>query len=338
MSGPPSLSLVLPVHRDGPELRRCLAAVDALDPAPVEVIVVVDGADPQVLDRVRPHATEVIAVPEQGGPARARNIGARDARGDVLLFIDADVEVPTDLVGRVTAHLGQHPEVDALIGSYDDSPGAPNFLSQYKNLLNHFVHHRSRQEGFTFWGACGAIRRATFTDLGGFDEAYAEPSIEDIELGQRLRAAGGRVHVVPEIQVKHLKRWTATSLVRADVLSRALPWSELIVSRTGFDDDLNIDRAGRAKVAATGSLLLGLLAGRRGVGRGLAAASAGALLALDAPLLRFYARHRGVPFAAATVPWLWLSYAYSGATFGYVVVRHHLAPTATPSVRSASRP
>ncbi|WP_299958623.1 glycosyltransferase family 2 protein [uncultured Modestobacter sp.] len=324
MSGPPSLSLVLPVHRDGPELRRCLAAVDALDPAPVDVVVVVDGADPQVVERVRPHATEVIPLTTRGGPGRARNIGARSVRGEVLLFIDADVEVRPDLVARVAAHLGEHPEVDALIGSYDDSPGAPNFLSQYKNLLNHFVHHRSRREGFTFWGACGAIRRTAFTALGGFDEAYTEPSIEDIELGQRLRAAGGRIHVVPEIQVKHLKRWTATSLVRADVLSRALPWSELIVSRTGFDDDLNIDRAGRAKVAATGALLLGMVAARRRPGRRLAAASAGTLLALDVPLLRFYARHRGLPFAAATVPWLWLSYAYSGAVFGYVLLRHRL--------------
>ncbi|MGB5952866.1 MAG: hypothetical protein WBG57_10205, partial [Ornithinimicrobium sp.] len=198
---------------------------------------------------------------------------------------------------------------------------APNFLSQYKNLLNHYVHQRSGREGYTFWGACGAMRRETFAGLGGFDESYTEPSIEDIELGYRLVAAGDRVHVVPDLQVKHLKRWQAGSLVRTDILGRAVPWSELILSAGGFHDDLNIERAGRAKVVSVASLGLGIVGSAHPVGRVLAAASATALLALDAPLLRFYTAARGPAFAAATIPWCWLSYAYSGGAFTFVLTR-----------------
>lgn len=322
MSRPLTVSLVLPVHRTGKDVHRCLEAIAALDPAPAEVVIVVDGGDPDVVALTRPYATRVLPLPFRGGPARARNAGAATATGDLLLFVDADVVVPADIAARVSDYLGQHVEVDAVIGSYDDQPGAPNFLSQYKNLLNHYTHQRSRTEGYTFWGACGAIRRAAFEALGGFDESFTEPCVEDIELGYRLRAAGGRVHVVKDLQVKHLKRWDAAPMIRSDVLARAVPWSELVLRSGRFDDDLNIDRSGRAKVALTAALLLGLAAARRPAGRAAALASAAALLALDAPLLAFYTRHRGARFAAATVPWIWLSYAYSGAAFGYALARH----------------
>lgn len=321
MTASPTVSVVLPVHRVGPDVRRCLEAIVAAYPAPLEFIVVVDGADPKVMELARPYASHLISLNRRGGPARARNVGAAAAVGDVLLFIDADVVVGHDIIDRVRDYLQDHPNVAALIGSYDDEPGAHNFLSQYKNLLNHFVHQRSAREGYTFWGACGAIRRETFQNLGGFDESYAEPSVEDIELGYRLLAAGDRVHVLPELQVKHLKRWNARSLIHTDIVRRAVPWSELIVSAGGFHNDLNIDRAGRIKVVAVASLGLGLIGGGHRAGRVLAAASVVALLAMDAPLLRFYAAKRGPAFAACTVPWSWLSYAYSGGAFAFVVAR-----------------
>ena len=92
-------------------------------------------------------------------------------------------------------------------------------------------HQIARTDGFTFWGACGAIRTSAFHAVSGFDERYTAPSIEDIELGYRLRRAGMRIRVDPTLEVTHLKRWTAASLIRTDFVARALPWSELIFAR-----------------------------------------------------------------------------------------------------------
>ena len=78
---------------------------------------------------------------------------------EILLFVDADVEVPADLAARVAELFSGPRPPAALFGSYDDAPGDPGLLSQYRNLLHHFVHQTGREEASTFWAGCGAIRR-----------------------------------------------------------------------------------------------------------------------------------------------------------------------------------
>ena len=107
----------------------------------------------------RQHGATVITTPGPAGPAKARNVGARAAIGDLLLFVDADVVVEPNTVDVVQSLFAADPKLDAVIGSYDDAPGQTNFVSQYRNLMHHYVHQHASAEATTFWGACGAIRR-----------------------------------------------------------------------------------------------------------------------------------------------------------------------------------
>ena len=141
----------------------------------------------------------------------------------------------------------------ATFGSYDAHPRASGFVSQYRNLLHHFVHQTGRSEASTFWAGCGAVRRAAFAEVGGFDAArYGNASIEDIELGYRLRRAGHRIVLDKQLLGTHLKRWTLRSMVSTDLWRRAIPWSRLIFERSEFPADLNLKGAQRLSVALTG--------------------------------------------------------------------------------------
>jgi cellulose synthase/poly-beta-1,6-N-acetylglucosamine synthase-like glycosyltransferase len=162
------------------------------------------------------------------GPAEARNRGAGLAVGEILLFLDSDVCVHDDTLARV-AHSFADPEVDAIFGSYDLRPPEPNALSQYKNLFHRFMHQHGPTEAATFWSGCGAIRRATFWEAGGFDPIYHRSCIEDIELGMRLRRAGRRIFVEKQVQVTHLKHWSLWGLIKSDFRDRAVPWTVLIL-------------------------------------------------------------------------------------------------------------
>ena len=110
-------------------------------------------------------------------------------------------------MGRIAAAFQASPNLAALFGSYDDEPFESNFLSQYKNLFHHYVHQTAKVDASTFWSGCGAIRREVFLAIGGFEENYRRPTIEDIELGYRLKKTGHRIRLLKELQVKHLKRW-----------------------------------------------------------------------------------------------------------------------------------
>jgi GT2 family glycosyltransferase len=319
-----TISVVVPVYNGGEPFRQCLRSLSVLNPPPMEIIVVADGDTDGSWQMAEEFGTLVIRLPtSSGGPARPRNIGALQAKGDCLFFVDADVCVPPDTVGKVAETFHRNPDLTALIGSYDDTPGAQNFLSQYKNLLHHYVHQNAQKEASTFWGACGAIRREIFLDVGGFDENYRRPSIEDIELGYRLKKAGHHIHLCKEIDVKHLKRWEIISLLKADFFYRAIPWTELILRDRMFINDLNIGHSERLCVVLTYGLV-GTLIGAIWWAPLLAVALLimVALLVKNAPLYRFLRRKRGLRFTLQSVPWHWLYYLYSGLAFAIGLARH----------------
>ena len=230
------------MHNAASFLDQCLGAVVASQYPDFEIIVVDDSSTDNSKEMIAKYPVRLIELNgKPHGPAYARNQGAEAATGEIIFFVDADVVIYPDTLTKIANTFTQRPEFDALFGSYDENPGEGDFLSQYKNLFHHFVHQQAREEGGTFWSGCGAIRRKVFLEMGGFDvKMYARPSIEDIELGARLRAAGHRIYVNKDIQAKHLKRWTLKGLIKTDVFDRAIPWTLLILRQRHLPNDLNL--------------------------------------------------------------------------------------------------
>jgi hypothetical protein len=167
------------------------------------------------------------------------------------------------------------------------------------------------------------MRRDVFLTIGGFDETYIKPSIEDIELGYRLKRAGHTIRLCKSLQVKHWKRWTVVSMLRADFFQRALPWTQLIHRHRGFVNDLNIGVSGRTSVLLTGGLLGALLLSLWQPLLLVGAAVMGLMLfILNVRLYRFFLEKRGLRFAAQVIPWHWLYFLYSGAAFAIGTVLH----------------
>jgi glycosyltransferase involved in cell wall biosynthesis len=320
----PCISVIVPVYNGTHYLHRCLDAILASCYPAYELILVDDASTDGSGEIGRHKGATVIRQPRQGGPAAARNAGARCARGDILLFIDADVVVQPTTLERVAANFLQHPEIAAVFGSYDDSPAATNFLSQYKNLCHHFVHQHASTDASTFWAGCGAVRRSVFLEVDGFNELrYSKPSIEDIELGYRLCAQGYRIRLDKELQVKHLKTWRLGSLFRADIFYRAVPWSKLILESNHLINDLNLKTADRINTVLAGSAVLTLaLAPLKPWLLCLPPLFLITLLLLSCPLYSFFLRRVGLRFALQAFPLQLLYYLTCGVTFGLCWGRH----------------
>lgn len=312
------LTVVIPVHGAPEQLAECLFALRASTLQPDAIIVVDDGSPAESAERIQALAqaqrAELI-VQRQAGPAAARNCGARQASSEFVTFIDADVNVHPQTLARIVAAFTADPGLAAVFGSYDDRPAARTLVSDYRNLLHHFVHQTARRQACTFWAGCGAVRREAFLAVNGFDAAFSRPSIEDVELGLRLTKDGYRVELHREIQATHTKRWTLVSYFRTDLFQRAIPWTQLFLSRRdAIPRDLNFGQAQRASVALSGLIPLALLSGFWFPlwGLALAGAALSMLAWLNRPFLAFLARLRGPGFALAAFPLHCLHYFASG--------------------------
>jgi GT2 family glycosyltransferase len=316
------LSVIVPFHRDLVKLHKCLGAVrtaaQQLPPGTVlrETIVVADGSPDDATAEAVANGAIVAAIEGPNGPATARNRGAAIASGDVLVFVDSDVVIDAAALAHLAATLHLDPGLAAVFGAYDEHPADTGFVSQGKNLAHSFIHQRSKGEARTFWAGLGAVRADVFASVGGFDERLTRPSVEDIDLGYRIRAAGARILLDPAAQGQHLKRWTLGSSVMTEVKDRGIPWTQLLYRYGGLHDDLNVTPAYRACVIAAYVLLAcAVFAPLSPILLGPAALAVAVLWLLDRPYYRFFADRRGAVYTMAWFPVHVLHHLCNGLSF-----------------------
>jgi len=294
-----TLSVIVPATDQPATLSRCLDALRA-------------GSD-------QPDELTVVDSPRGHGPGAARNAGAQRAVGDVLVFVDADVEAHRDALARIRRAFNHNPDLSAVFGSYDDDPGSSSLISDFRNLLHHHVHQEGAGEAMTFWAGLGAVRREAFFAVGGFDEQrFPRASIEDIDFGMRLVANGGRIMLDPSIQGKHLKRWTLANMVRTDFLRRGIPWVRLLLGSPTQSTALNLGWRHRASAVASVALITGCVARRPRV----TMVAAVGILALNRRFYLLLLRRRGWRGATAGFPLHVLHHLTSAAAVPVGIVLH----------------
>jgi glycosyltransferase involved in cell wall biosynthesis len=318
MKKSPLISVITPVYNGGYPFVCCLLAMSQTKFDDWELIVVDDGATDHSAAIARKFGAKVLQTSGREGPGSARNLGAQVATGEYLCFIDADCEVVGDAIAELGKTLESRSQIDVLFGSYDDAPKAANFIAQYKNLMHHYVHQQGNEDASTFWAGFGVVRRSVFLEVKGFDvQRYPRPSIEDIDLGYRLKQAGYKIYLAKDLQVKHHKAWKLFGLIKTDIFDRGIPWTQLLLSnKANRINDLNLDTSSRLSVVASYSLILCLL----GCIFNLIAIFPSLvllvfLLYLNWDVYRFFYQKRGLIFAIKVIPLHWLYYLYGGLAF-----------------------
>lgn len=329
----PRLSVIVPAYQGSKVLPLSLSALlrSDLPKEEWELIVIDDASSDETALIAAQYADTVVRLPVRpSGPAFARNRGFEASRGDIVVFVDADVCVHAEALRRILQVMDGDAEIGAVFGSYDSSPADTSVVSTFRNLMHHYVHHRDAGDAETFWAGCGAIRSDVFRQVGMFDEwHYSRPQIEDIELGRRLRQHGHRIVLRPEIQGTHLKKWTLKDVVLTDFKHRGVPWTQLILQEgpNASSRMLNLRTSEKVCTALAG---VGWIA----LGAALLTASLLPLLALvvigiiiaflNRDFYRFIAKERGVWTAATMQPLHLLYYAINVVSAGIGWVLHNL--------------
>ncbi len=195
---PPLVSVVIPIHQASAFIADALASIAVQDHPAIEVVLVDDGSTDGGAALARARAEELglslVAVDQANrGPAVARNLGLRHARGRYVTFLDADDRMVAGRVAFQVAHLQAAPQVDGVIGTgvNEVDPGVtpPTWLAELP-----------RVDAPHFLVMTVMARAEVFDRVGGFDPSYAYAG-EDTEWYLRARAAGVRFDLVDQLMV-----------------------------------------------------------------------------------------------------------------------------------------
>lgn len=207
----PLISIVIPAWNHGAELIQCLASLEVQTYSPFEVIVVDDAStdDTQVkLKSVHPrYPLKTIRLEKNGGAPAARNRGAKEASGDYLLFLDADIELRPHALESM---------LQALIRS-DAVFAYPSFRFGWK-LFKGFTFDSELLKKMPYIHTSALIRRSIFP---GFDESLKK--FQDWDLWLTIVEKGGKGIWIPEVlfSVKTRKEGMSQWLPS---LFHAVPW------------------------------------------------------------------------------------------------------------------
>jgi len=301
----PQISVVIPVYNGERTLSECLTWVFRSDFDLFEVILVDDGSTDRSRTIASTFPCRIVSTSGRVGPAKARNIGAREARGDVLFFIDSDVMLGPDGLEQL-AEAFETGDIDAVCGVQTAEMRHRNLASQYKNLWMRWTYLRHTGQVPLFYTTAAAIRREVFERVGGFDEGYETPNVEDTAFGQRLARDGFRVRVLAPLEVEHVKRYSLWGMLRTDFM-RAVSLTRLKLRHPTDlgDNNTSVPTSYILSVGVLGAAMLLVGLGwwfAIPVVAGLGAALALASVVLNAEFLRAIRNADGIGRAVASVP------------------------------------
>jgi GT2 family glycosyltransferase len=305
----PRVSVVIPVYNAEATLKECLTRLYESRFRDFETIIVDDGCTDQSPAIAAAFPVRIVPTSGRVGPAAARNLGARMAMGELLFFIDSDVMVRPDTLALV-AESFEAGDVDGLCGVQAAQMRYTNIASQYKNLWMRWTYLRQTGDVPLFYTTAAAIRREAFLRVGGFDQGYATPNVEDTAFGQKLARLGVRVRVHPDLEVEHVKEYSLGSMLRTDFM-RAVSLTRLKLRHPGdlAQNNTSVPSSYMASVPLSGLTVLLLVLGvvfRLPGANAAAAAGATGVMGLNWEFLTAIRRSDGWARMLAAVPVLWL--------------------------------
>lgn len=204
------ISVIIPMYNASGCIEKCLSSMLKQTAKNLEVILVDDCSTDDTVQKAKKYPFKIIKLSKRLSPAGVRNYGVKNASGDILVFIDADVVLKPNSIEEIVRSLGT-PDTEAVSGIYTQDTPQNSFFSQFQNLILIFRYELVPHSIDLVCSFFCAIKRGAFEAIGGFNEKMLY--YEDIEIGKRLTSNGYHCKLEPKLKVSHLKFYNHMGLI-----------------------------------------------------------------------------------------------------------------------------
>ncbi|GAB4541942.1 MAG: hypothetical protein Fur0020_11400 [Thermodesulfovibrionia bacterium] len=200
----------------------------------MEVLIVDDCSKDRTVEIAERYPVRVIQLDRNSGPARARNIGVREAKGDIIFFLDSDVIVMDGTIKEVKEYLEKNPSINCVIGVCETEPLNRGFVPKYMAMFE-YIHLIGREGNrvSVFAPRCGAIRKGLFERVGGYNESYKGADVEDFELARRINKID---HIILNERIRVRHQFANFRQAVRNYFKRAVMWVHLFFRERRLDN------------------------------------------------------------------------------------------------------
>ena len=231
------ISIVIPTYNSSRFMPALLESIFTQTIEDMEVIIVDDCSTDNTIEVLKNYPVRIVQMEKNGGPARARNRGVREAKGDIIFFLDSDVIVMDGTVREVMEYFHRSDSAQCVIGVCTTEPLNKGFVPRYMAMFE-YIHLLGARDNrvSVFAPRCGAIKKDLFLKVGGYDESYKGADVEDFELARRINKTDSII-LNPNMRVRHQFVNNFGEAVK-NYFKRAVMWIHL------FLKDRQLDNAG----------------------------------------------------------------------------------------------
>jgi rSAM/selenodomain-associated transferase 2 len=196
-------SIIVPVFHEGERINDLIDCLNRLDSDKNFEIIIVDGCrEKDTLGAI--HSKEVIKISSERGRAKQMNAGASMAKGEILIFLHADTELPIHALKKINSLTERKEYVG---GAFDLGIKSDKFIFKVIGTLSSL---RSRLNRIPFGDQAIFIRKEYFSQIGGYKEI---PLMEDVELLRRIKKSGNKIWIFYDRVMTSPRRWEKEGVI-----------------------------------------------------------------------------------------------------------------------------
>lgn len=256
----PLLSIIIPAYNNEKTIGVLLDDIFSSLIENIEIIIIDDFSIDKTLQEVKKYCRKhnnlsFIQLNKNGGPAKARNLGANRAKAEILLFLDSDIRLRSNTLCEVIRFFKEDKYRVAVTGVWNKTQKSHKFFPQFKALRDwsYWINERKTDAYYYLFSTrIAAIRRDVFNNLGGFNENYNGADVEDIEFTYRI-AKKYRVDFNPELMVDH--EFEDFLPIARKYFRRSSQWIQLFLGRRRFDPVAATGKEALAVITTIGLIL-----------------------------------------------------------------------------------